>query len=263
MNSMTRLLSATLLTGAAVATYTSSASAADCKSSRWVKARVTGYSYVNTRGKHSGQYKLTINRGKNCGLKRGDGGVLKDASNRYLLDPRTKRRVWFEVTDVRDRDATVYTGNWTSGENHALIRAHTTASITKKSGPAPRATPRSHEAGSAKTIPGPSQPRSTQLGTVCHASGQWKPQPIDPDGALWLAKVVDGETWGKVTEADARAMLWTLAQRKFTGRQFRDWSWREFRNPSTRGGRVVAISAAGASVPEGAKSAVCGSASST
>jgi len=47
---------------------------------------------------------------------------------------------------------------------------------------------------------------------------------ITPDAVLWLAKMIDAETWGKPTEEDAKAMLWALVQRTAIWK-FRKWSW--------------------------------------
>lgn len=58
---------------------------------------------------------------------------------------------------------------------------------------------------------GPAAPRADQLGHICYDSGAER--QIRPEDALWLARMVDGETWGKPTQADAEAMLWSIAQR--------------------------------------------------
>ncbi|MEM9555842.1 MAG: hypothetical protein AAGC60_16425 [Acidobacteriota bacterium] len=49
------------------------------------------------------------------------------------------------------------------------------------------------------------------LGYLCYDDGREK--PITPSDALWLAKMVDGETGGDPSQDDADAMLWTIAQR--------------------------------------------------
>lgn len=64
-------------------------------------------------------------------------------------------------------------------------------------------------------------PAQEELGFICYQSGE--ETRITPEGAVWLARMIDGETWGNPTEADAEAMLWALIQR--TGIwNFRTWS---------------------------------------
>ncbi len=54
-------------------------------------------------------------------------------------------------------------------------------------------------------------PKSTDLGRLCYKKGPSK--KIRVDDALWLAKMIHGETGGRPTEEDADAMLWSIAQR--------------------------------------------------
>ncbi len=68
-------------------------------------------------------------------------------------------------------------------------------------------------------------PTQEELGYICYEDGT--ETLITPDGAIWLAKMIDGETWGGPNEADAEAMLWSLIQR--TGIwSFRTWSLQKF-----------------------------------
>ena len=62
----------------------------------------------------------------------------------------------------------------------------------------------------------------SKLGYVKYSNGDSK--RITPGSVLWLAKMIDAETWGKPTENDARSMLWALVQRTAI-RKFRKWSW--------------------------------------
>jgi hypothetical protein len=55
------------------------------------------------------------------------------------------------------------------------------------------------------------EPAAEQLGTICYADGTSR--RITPDDAVQMAKMIDGETWGSPSVADARAMLWAIAQR--------------------------------------------------
>ena len=65
-------------------------------------------------------------------------------------------------------------------------------------------------------------PTNNELGFICYAS-DGSEKRITPKGAIWLAKMIDGETWGNPSEEDAKAMLWALTQR--TGIwNFRKWS---------------------------------------
>ena len=68
-------------------------------------------------------------------------------------------------------------------------------------------------------------PSQDELGTVCYANGDEK--RITPDAVLWLAKMIDGETWGSPSRDDAEWMLWSLVQRSAIW-SFRTWQWRDF-----------------------------------
>lgn len=67
------------------------------------------------------------------------------------------------------------------------------------------------------------EPMAEELGTICYSDGRTR--QITPDQAIWLAKMVDGETWGRPTEQDASAMLWALVQRGGVG-VLVDWDLR-------------------------------------
>jgi hypothetical protein len=64
-----------------------------------------------------------------------------------------------------------------------------------------------------------------KLGYVKYSNGDSK--RITPEAVLWLAKMIDAETWGKPTEDDARSMLWALVQRTAIWK-YRKWSWVRF-----------------------------------
>ncbi|MEM8931013.1 MAG: hypothetical protein AAGE94_07550 [Acidobacteriota bacterium] len=66
--------------------------------------------------------------------------------------------------------------------------------------------------GSAVVIDITTQPAGDEpLGYICYRDGREK--PILPSDALWLAKMVHGETRGNPTQDDADHMLWTIASR--------------------------------------------------
>lgn len=46
------------------------------------------------------------------------------------------------------------------------------------------------------------------------------------DDLLWSARMIHGETGGKPSNADAEAMLWAIAQRKFFAKGFQDWDFK-------------------------------------
>lgn len=73
------------------------------------------------------------------------------------------------------------------------------------------------------TIPLPS---ANELGTVCYPDKD--PRPLTPNAVLWLGKMVDGETWGKVTEEDARSMFWAIMQRSHARAQEHFEHWQQF-----------------------------------
>lgn len=80
-----------------------------------------------------------------------------------------------------------------------------------------------------KTVAGESSiplPSANELGTVCYPNKN--PRPITPDAVLWMGKMVDGETWGKATEDDARAMFWAIMQRSHARQQKYFENWRQF-----------------------------------
>jgi murein DD-endopeptidase MepM/ murein hydrolase activator NlpD len=61
-----------------------------------------------------------------------------------------------------------------------------------------------------------------KLGYVKYSNGDLK--RITPPAVLWLAKMIDAETWGRPTEDDAKSMLWALVQRTAIWK-FRKWNW--------------------------------------
>lgn len=63
----------------------------------------------------------------------------------------------------------------------------------------------------------------TNVSYVQYSNGQLK--KITPESVLWLAKMIDAETWGKPTEDDAKSMLWALIQRTAIWK-FRTWEWK-------------------------------------
>jgi hypothetical protein len=69
------------------------------------------------------------------------------------------------------------------------------------------------------------EPKADEVGTICYADGTSR--RLTPDNALWLARMVDGETWGDPSAADASAMLWSLAQRSGIW-GFPKWDFSEF-----------------------------------
>lgn len=66
-------------------------------------------------------------------------------------------------------------------------------------------------------------PTEDELGYICFRDGTEK--RIDPTGAIWLAKMIHGETRGNPTQEDADAMLWALVQRMGIW-NFKSWSLR-------------------------------------
>ncbi|MEZ5534515.1 MAG: hypothetical protein R3F02_02720 [Thiolinea sp.] len=68
-------------------------------------------------------------------------------------------------------------------------------------------------------------PDADILGTVCYPDN--KERIITPDAVLWLGKMVDGETWSRATEEDARAMFWAIIQRSHL-RKIHFKNWRQF-----------------------------------
>lgn len=65
-----------------------------------------------------------------------------------------------------------------------------------------------------------SEPLEDDLGYICYEGGTEK--RITVAQAIWMAKMIDGETWGKPTTEDASAMLWTLIQRSAIW-NFKSW----------------------------------------
>lgn len=62
----------------------------------------------------------------------------------------------------------------------------------------------------AEEVPAPT---ADQLGQICYADGSQR--RLTPKDALWLARMIHGETRGRPSQADAEAMLWSIAQRSF------------------------------------------------
>lgn len=54
-------------------------------------------------------------------------------------------------------------------------------------------------------------PTDQELGYICYQDGTEK--KITPQAAIWMAKMIDGETWDRPTQKDADSMLWSMAQR--------------------------------------------------
>ncbi len=54
-------------------------------------------------------------------------------------------------------------------------------------------------------------PAAAELGTVCYDDGTSR--RLLPEDAVQLAKMIDGETWGSPSVADAHAMSWAIAAR--------------------------------------------------
>lgn len=66
------------------------------------------------------------------------------------------------------------------------------------------------------TLPPPSgnlddEPSAELLGNICFSDGTHR--TLSTQDAVWMAKMIDGETWGKPTPEDGAAMLWAIAQR--------------------------------------------------
>lgn len=72
---------------------------------------------------------------------------------------------------------------------------------------------------------GDAAPTAAEVGTVCYDDGTRK--PFTADAALWLAKMVDAETWGSPTREDAEWMLWSIVQRTNIW-SFKSWEWQRF-----------------------------------
>lgn len=69
-------------------------------------------------------------------------------------------------------------------------------------------------------------PTADEGGRICYYDSDLdfiEEYRLTPDDLVFLAKVIDGETWGNPSGEDASMMLWTLAQRKRIGR-FRNWT---------------------------------------
>ncbi|MDH5325148.1 MAG: peptidoglycan DD-metalloendopeptidase family protein [Gammaproteobacteria bacterium] len=64
-----------------------------------------------------------------------------------------------------------------------------------------------------------------KLGSVRYSDGTIK--KFTPESVLWFARMIDGETWGKPSEDDARSMLWALVQRSGIWR-YKFWDWTKF-----------------------------------
>ena len=56
-----------------------------------------------------------------------------------------------------------------------------------------------------------SLPANQVLGYICYQDGSEK--KITAQSAIWMAKMIDGETWGHPSRADATSMLWSIVQR--------------------------------------------------
>ncbi len=56
-------------------------------------------------------------------------------------------------------------------------------------------------------------PGTDELGTLCFADGSAK--RLEPDDALWAARMIHGETGGDPTADESAAMLWAMAQRSY------------------------------------------------
>jgi hypothetical protein len=65
----------------------------------------------------------------------------------------------------------------------------------------------------ATSAAGQDAPTASELGILCFPDGSEK--NIDPDDALWAARMIHGETGGSATAEDAKAMLWSMAQRSY------------------------------------------------
>lgn len=54
-------------------------------------------------------------------------------------------------------------------------------------------------------------PADQVLGYICYKDGSEK--EITTQSAIWMAKMIDGETWGRPSQEDANSMLWSIVQR--------------------------------------------------
>lgn len=52
------------------------------------------------------------------------------------------------------------------------------------------------------------------VATLCHSSGS---KSVTGKDILWLARMINGETWGKPTREDSESMIWSISQRAFIG----------------------------------------------
>jgi len=66
-------------------------------------------------------------------------------------------------------------------------------------------------------------PAAAELGAFCFADGSEK--SLLPDGALWAARMIHGETDGDPTAEESAAMLWAMAQRTYWSPTWRPRSY--------------------------------------
>lgn len=57
--------------------------------------------------------------------------------------------------------------------------------------------------------------------TLKHSSGDYT---LTENDVLWMGRMIHGETRGGATKADADAMIWAIAQRRFYAKGFRSWT---------------------------------------
>ncbi|WP_157582194.1 hypothetical protein [Shewanella woodyi] len=72
---------------------------------------------------------------------------------------------------------------------------------------------------SAQTLP-----QESLLGQICYGDGD--EQKISADTAIWLARMIDGETYGHPTEVEANTMLWAIAQLSAVRKTKRNLTWK-------------------------------------